>query len=83
MILQYILYDVISQHDVTWIALDSCSCDFCVAEGCIPTLVYCMAISLRLGWRKDHLHTAGSGDPSIPNSVISPHRSPIGCFALV
>ncbi len=28
-----------------------------------------MAISLRLGWQKDHLHPAGSGDPSgTPNS---------------
>ncbi len=44
-----------------------------------------MAISLRLGWRKDHLHPVGSGDPSAtPNSVILPHRSPdSGCFSLV
>ncbi len=44
-----------------------------------------MAISLRLGWQKDHLHPAGSGDPSAtPNSVIFPHRSPdSGCFALL
>ncbi len=43
-----------------------------------------MVISLRLGWRKDHLRPAGSGDPSAtPNSVILPHRSPdSGCFAL-
>ncbi len=34
----YTLYDVISHHDVTLIALECCSCDFCVAVGCIPTL---------------------------------------------
>ncbi len=44
-----------------------------------------MAISLRLGLRKDHLHPAGSGDPSAtPNSVISQHRSPdSGYFTLL
>ncbi len=34
----YTLYDVISHHDVTCIALECCSCDFCVAVGCIPKL---------------------------------------------
>ncbi len=34
----YTLYDVISHHDATWIALECCSCNFCVAVGCIPTL---------------------------------------------
>ncbi len=34
----YTLCDVISHHDVTWIVLECCSCDFCVAMGCIPTL---------------------------------------------
>ncbi len=44
-----------------------------------------MAISLRLGWQKDQLRPAGSGDPSAtPSSVILPHRSPdSGCFALI
>ncbi len=43
-----------------------------------------MAVSLHLGWRKDHLRPVSSGDPSAtPNSVILPHRSPdSGCLAL-
>ncbi len=34
----YTLYDVISDHDITWIALECCSCDCYVEVGCIPTL---------------------------------------------
>ncbi len=34
----YTLYDVISHYDITWIALEYCSDDICVAAGCIPTL---------------------------------------------
>ncbi len=34
----YTLYDIISHHGVTWIALECSSYDFCVAVGCIPTL---------------------------------------------
>ncbi len=43
-----------------------------------------MAISLRWGWQKDHLHPAGSGNPSATtNTVILPHRSTdSSCFAL-
>ncbi len=39
MMSHYTLYDVISYHDVTWIALECYSCDFCVAVGGIPTLI--------------------------------------------
>ncbi len=80
MMSHYTLYYVISHHDVTWIALECCSCDFCVAVGCIPTkqtFVWCTIWQYHFVW-------GGGRSSATPNSVILPDRSSdTGCFALM
>ncbi len=49
------------------------------------SLAICVAISLSLGWWKDHLGPQGEGDPSATtNEVILPYRSPDeSCFVFI
>ncbi len=49
------------------------------------SLVICVAISLSLGWQKDHLSPQGEDYPSAtPNEVILPHISPDeSCFVFI